>query len=83
VPERITEVSLTRVITYPNGDLTQYVVTVFRCRPVAGVAHAADEESLEARYFSLDKLPELCPDHLNRIAHAARGEGVFFRGAAG
>ncbi len=35
VPERITDVYLTRVITYADGNRAQYVITAFRCRPIA------------------------------------------------
>lgn len=70
VPERITGVYNTPIVTYPNGDQTQYVVTVFRCRPVGGHPHVHDDESLEVRYFAFDQLPELRPDHRARIDQA-------------
>jgi 8-oxo-dGTP pyrophosphatase MutT (NUDIX family) len=79
-PERITGVYLTPVVTYPNGDRAQYVITAFRCRPVAGVPHVHDDESLEVRYFPLDELPELRPDHGMRIRHAAGDGPAFFAG---
>jgi hypothetical protein len=60
------------VITYPNGDVAQYVITAFRCRAEGGPPHAADEESSEVRYFPLDALPpDLSPAHRQRIRDAA------------
>jgi 8-oxo-dGTP pyrophosphatase MutT (NUDIX family) len=78
VPERITGVYLTRLISYANGDQAQYVITAFRCRPIAGEPRAADEESLDVRYFPLNALPELSADHRARIEHAARDGPAFF-----
>jgi len=77
-PERISGVYLTPVITYPNGDRTQYVITAFRCRHVAGVPHVHDDESLEVAYFDLDALPALRADHVLRIRHAAGNAPPFF-----
>jgi 8-oxo-dGTP pyrophosphatase MutT (NUDIX family) len=70
--ERVSGVYTSPVITYPNGDVAQYVITAFRCRPIAGEPRPNDEESLEIRYFPLTDLPEdLKEDHLLRILHAA------------
>jgi len=38
-------------VRYPNGDETSYVSTVFDARVVAGVAHAADDETLDVAWF--------------------------------
>jgi 8-oxo-dGTP pyrophosphatase MutT (NUDIX family) len=76
--ERLTGVYLSRVITYVNGDQAQYVATAFRCRPVSGVPHVADDESLEVRYFPLDALPELRAEHVERIRHAAADGPAYF-----
>lgn len=73
VPERITGVYSTPVVEYPNGDQMQYIITTFRCRPVEGEPRVNDDESLEVRYFPLDALPELRPDHVRRIEHARHG----------
>jgi 8-oxo-dGTP diphosphatase len=70
--ERVSGVYTTPVITYPNGDAAQYVTIAFRCRPVSGTPHVADEESLEVKYFPLDALPPgLTQSHLERIGEAA------------
>jgi 8-oxo-dGTP pyrophosphatase MutT (NUDIX family) len=44
---------------YANGDLCEYVSTVFACRVLGGDLHPADGESLELRYFPPDALPPL------------------------
>ncbi len=70
--ERISGVYTSPVITYPNQDLAQYVITGFRCKPIAGEPRVNDDESLEIRYFPLSDLPDdLKEDHLLRILHAA------------
>ena len=57
----------TEEITYPNGDVTQYVTHLFRCRPVGGTAHVADDESLAVGWFAPDELPEPIT---SAVAHA-------------
>ena len=78
VPERITGVYTTPVLTYPNGDLAQYVLTAFACRFVEGTPRVNDDESLEVRFFPLDVLPELSPAHRARIEHARAGGPPWF-----
>jgi len=79
-PQRITGVYNTPVITYPNGDRAQYVITTFYCTPLSGTPHVHDEESLEVRYFAIDALPEgLSEQHRLRIQHAREpGHGAMF-----
>lgn len=79
--ERVSGVYLSPEITYPNGDVAQYIITAFRCRPIGGEPYVADEESLEVRYFPLNALPpDLREDHELRILHAAdpTDERAFF-----
>ena len=78
IPERITGVYITPVITYPNGHKVQYAITAFACRPVAGRPRVNDDESLEVRYFALDDLPDLHPAHRQRIDHARTGGPTWF-----
>ena len=68
--DRIVGVSTAPRATLPNGDNVQYVLTTYRCRPTAGEARVNDDESHEVRYFSVDDLPELRPEHLQRIKDA-------------
>ena len=65
------------VVVYPNGDRAQYLDVTFVCRPVAGEAHVADDESTDVGWFSPDALPEpLATTSRDRIARARA-----FRGA--
>lgn len=58
--------------TYPNGDVTQYVTTSFRCRIVSGTPRVNDDESLEVAFFKLEALPaDLSATQRQRIAEAA------------
>ncbi len=70
--ERVSGVYTLPVLTYPNGDVCQYVSIAFRCRPISGTPHVADDESSEVRYFPLDALPaDLSPMQRQRIADAS------------
>lgn len=44
---------------YSNGDKAQTITFCFECRPVSGELTVDDLETLELRYFSVDKLPPL------------------------
>lgn len=55
--ERMLWAVLTDVITYANGDVTQYLDHGFRCRFVSGDAHVGDEESSAVGWFPVDALP--------------------------
>ena len=70
--ERVVGIYITPPIEYPNGDVTQYVSTSFRCRIVRGTPHVADHESSAVQFFPLDQLPpDLTAEHRRRIADAA------------
>ena len=58
---------LTDVITYPNGDQTQYLDHVFRCRWLAGEPEPGDDEALRAAFFPVHDLPELDRRHRQAI----------------
>ena len=45
-------------VTYPNGDVAQYLSLTFWCRYVDGVARVADDESTAVGWFALHALPE-------------------------
>jgi len=69
-PVRVVGVYISPNITYPNGDKVQYVGPVFLCNVTGGELTVADDESLDLRYFAMNELPDLRPDHLSRIEHA-------------
>jgi len=58
-PEKLTSVTVSPMLHYPNGDQAQYLDLTFRCRLVSGEARVNDDESLEVGWFELDALPEL------------------------
>ena len=70
------------VVRYGNGDVIHFLTVVFRCRATAGDPVAADDETLDARYFRVSGLPPLRADHQRNIndALAGRVEAVFHGG---
>ena len=55
--ERLVSVIADSPITYPNGDICQYISMTFRCRYLSGEAAIGDDESLDVGWFGLDALP--------------------------
>lgn len=70
--ERLSWLTVTEVVTYGNGDQTQYIDHVFRCRWLAGEPEPGDDEASEAAFFPLDALPALAPRHADAIELACR-----------
>ncbi|MGG5259993.1 NUDIX hydrolase [Phycicoccus avicenniae] len=73
--ELLAWVGVTGVVTYPNGDRSQYVDHTFRCRYVGGEAHVADDESADVRWFPLDGLPAMAAVQRERVSVAVGHEG--------
>lgn len=68
---RLTGVDVTEKITYPNGDVAQYLDITFLARHVAGEVHVADDENLAVEWFEVSALPENLADTSRlRIEHA-------------
>lgn len=65
--ERLVWLSVTDVVTYENGDQTQYIDHTFRCSWVAGEPYPADGEASAAGWFAVDALPEMPQVHAERI----------------
>jgi ADP-ribose pyrophosphatase YjhB (NUDIX family) len=72
--ERLVWVHVTDMLTYDNGDRTQYVDIVFRLRWTAGTPYPADGENTDARWFTRDVLPEMSTDLRRRVDVALDGE---------
>lgn len=62
--ERLAGVML-RDVTYPHGDICQYLTVWFRCRALGGQAVVNDEESVAVGWFGPEELPDL--DAVDRL----------------
>ena len=54
----LTSISSGDRVTYPNGDVSQYLDLTFLCRHLDGEPFVADDESTEVGWFPLDGLPD-------------------------
>jgi 8-oxo-dGTP pyrophosphatase MutT (NUDIX family) len=68
--ERMVSVGVVGPVTFPNGDVCDFLDIVFRCRHVSGEARVNDDESLAVAWFALDGLPELRPGDRECIRRA-------------
>lgn len=84
VAERVVLVqALEEPVTYPNGDVCQFMDVCFRCRATGGEARVNDEESLEVGWFGLDALPPMSEGVVSRIKQAAGDGPTWFEGIGG
>ena len=67
VVERLVWLTVTEVITYENGDETQYIDHVFRCHWEAGDPFPVDGEATEAAFFASDALPPMSGRHAEQV----------------
>ena len=83
-PERVVLVEGLRTpVTYPNGDVCQFMDVTFACRAESSEARVNDDESLEVGWFELDALPPLAEFGLFRIKQAMEGGPTWFDGMPG
>jgi len=73
VPRRLAWVHVSDPMVHANGDHAQYLDHVFRMDWVEGEPFAADDESLDARWFDLAEMPSMSADMRLRIEHAEAG----------
>ena len=73
-PERITSVTVSPEVTYPNGDRCQYLNITFACRALTGTATVNDDESLAVGWFRPDAHPPLDDIATLRLQRALAGE---------
>ncbi|MHA7177585.1 NUDIX hydrolase [Arthrobacter sp. Sr24] len=68
-------------VTFPNGDVCDFLNVEFIARHVSGTARVNDDESLAVGWFAIEELPPLRPGHLACIerALAFTGEPNFER----
>ncbi|GAA1965576.1 NUDIX hydrolase [Kitasatospora viridis] len=74
-PELLSSVTVSPLVTYPNGDQMRYLELAFRCRAVGGEARVNDEESLEVAWFEPDEVPELDDSNQQWLAAARSSQG--------
>ncbi|MEU0966086.1 NUDIX domain-containing protein [Streptomyces sp. NPDC005917] len=82
VAERVVLVQAVNPVTYPNGDICQFMDITFRCRAVGGEARVNDDESLEVAWFDVDALPELNAFGVLRIKQAMSDAPTWFDATA-
>jgi 8-oxo-dGTP pyrophosphatase MutT (NUDIX family) len=79
--EALTSTHVQPPVVYPGGDQAQYLDLTFRCRYVSGLAHVADDESLEVAWFDLSGLPELSTSSRFKLDRALEFTGTtWFEG---
>jgi len=61
-------------LTYPNGDVCQFVDHAFACRATGGSAHVADDENLDVGWFAVTDLPELRGRQADTVTRALAGD---------
>lgn len=67
ISRRLAWVHVTRPIVHASGDHAQYLDHVFRMDWAGGEPFAADDESIDARWFDLAGLPTMSADMHRRI----------------
>lgn len=66
--ERLALVRTDPELTYPHGDVCQFLSLTFRCRYLSGEAQVGDDESTDVGWFAVDDLPaELTAEQRHRI----------------
>ena len=65
--ERLVWLGVSDVIVYDNGDETQYIDHVFRCRWVDGDPFPADGEASETAFFADDAMPPMSWRHAEQV----------------
>lgn len=68
--ERMVSVGVSGPVTFPNGDVCDFLDIVFRCRHVSGEPRVNDDESLAVGWFPLDGLPDIRPRDRESIERA-------------
>ncbi|BCW51249.1 NUDIX domain-containing protein [Arthrobacter sp. StoSoilB13] len=73
--ERIIAVGVVGPVTFPNGDICDFLDITFRCRYISGEAQVNDDESIAVGWFGLDELPDMSEGNLQAIRLATEPEG--------
>jgi 8-oxo-dGTP pyrophosphatase MutT (NUDIX family) len=79
--DRLVATGATEEMTYPNGDRAIYLDLTFACTWLSGEAYVADDESVDVRWWPIDRLPPMPPEMPERIEAALSDEvAARFRG---
>lgn len=78
--ERLAWVHQTPRLTYPNGDIADFLDLTFRCSWVAGVPRPVDGELTEVGWYLPDALSEVSAEHRGRIDVALQEGPTRFDG---
>ena len=73
--ERIIGVGVVGPVTFPNGDVCDFLDITFCCRYVSGNAQVNDDESIAVGWFGLEELPDMSEGNLQAIRLATEPEG--------
>lgn len=75
--ERLVAVRVVPPVTYLNGDRSAYLDLTFRCRWLAGEPRVGDDESTEAGWWPVDRLPPMAQRHREAIELAVANGEVY------
>jgi 8-oxo-dGTP pyrophosphatase MutT (NUDIX family) len=74
VPEALTSVTVSGLITHDSGDLTRHLDITFRCRATGGHPRPGDGEFQDVRWHHADALPTLPAYELRILARALQSD---------
>jgi 8-oxo-dGTP pyrophosphatase MutT (NUDIX family) len=74
VPEALTSVTVSGLVTHDSGDLTQHLDITFRCRATGGQPRPCDGEFQYVRWHRADALPTLPAYEQGIVTQALRGD---------
>lgn len=72
--DRLAQVAAGERVAYPNGDRNVFLDHTFACTWIAGVAHVADDESIDVGWFAPQRTPPLSERIRQRIDVALSDE---------
>lgn len=74
VPEALTSVTVSGLVSHDSGDVTRHLDITFRCRAAGGQPHPADGEFGEVGWHHPGALPQMPPYERDIITQALRGD---------
>jgi 8-oxo-dGTP pyrophosphatase MutT (NUDIX family) len=74
VPEALTSITVSGLVTHDSGDLTQHLDITFRCRATGGRPRPGDGEFQDVRWHRADALPGMPAYEQGIVDQALRGD---------